>query len=184
MGEGWTPGESQQRKQALSNEEPVELERCSGPIRARGSNGKSVEKENTLRKMMLLAVIAAVVALMLAASPAMAKGNGAKEEKNETPRQQAQEENHFNHFNNFGFFPGQCVGLCNFGFENEFEPNFVGFDNGCWWNGCFNNSFPVFTSSFVDGNNCFCDDDFFRPRSCTPHQILDLNTNEWIWVSC
>jgi hypothetical protein len=123
--------------------------------------------------MMLVAVIAAVAALMMAASPAMAKdngGHGVKEERGESPRLQAAEEGHF--FTP-GFFPQQCVGLCDFGFENEFE-------NGCFDFNC-NGVFPFFTP-FVDGN-CFCDDGFFRERrSCDPHQTLDLNTNEWRWV--
>jgi exosome complex RNA-binding protein Rrp42 (RNase PH superfamily) len=121
--------------------------------------------------MMLVAVIAAVAALMVAASPAMAKDNGGhavKEERGESPRLQAAEEGHF--FTP-GFFPQQCVGLCDFGFENEVE------NNGCF---AFNCGFPVFTS-FVD-ENCFCDDGFFRERSCDWHQTLDLNTNGWRWV--
>lgn len=36
------------------------------------------------------------------------------------------------------------------------------------------------------GLRCRHDDDFFRFRNtCNgPHQTIDLNTGEWIWVSC
>ena len=125
-----------------------------------------------MRKMILLAVMLALAALMLTAAPALAKGNNnaVNEERGETPRQQAQEENRLN--NNFGFFPQQCVGLCDFGFENEnvfFSPV----------NSCFD-----FNCGFEDEDdfaNCFCGGNF-GTASCDLHQILDLNTNQWIWV--
>lgn len=141
--------------------------------------------------MILLAVMLALAALMLTAAPALAKGNhnnAVNEERGEPPRQQAQEEKHFN---NFGFFPSQCVGLCNFGFP---EDNFVGFDNGCFDFNCgFENENVFFTpvNSCFDFNcgfededdfgNCFCGENV-GTASCNLHQILDLNTNQWIWV--
>jgi hypothetical protein len=90
-----------------------------------------------MKKMMLLATVVGVVALMLAAAPAMA--DSLREERKESPRTQLREENNHHFFNNCCF---------NRGFRND------GFVDGFFIR---NNNVPEVvqapTETFVSGNN-------------------------------
>jgi hypothetical protein len=118
-----------------------------------------------MRRIKLVIAVAAVMVAMIvvAAAPAMAKGNNAvKEERGETPRQQANEENHFNNFVGFNSLNGCFDFNCGLSNENGFFN--TDFENGDFENcdfGFENCGFP-FSSSFglVDDNNFFNNDDF------------------------
>ena len=91
-----------------------------------------------MKKMMLLATVVGVVALMLAAVPAMA--DSLREERRESPRTQLREENNHHFFNNCCF---------NRGFRND------GFVDGFFIRN--NNNVPEVvqapTETFVSGSN-------------------------------
>ena len=108
----------------------------------------------------MLAVMLALTALMLAAAPAMAQGNNnnsVKEERGETPRQQAQEERNFNNFDrNDGF----VVFDNDFGDRDDFfdrNDNFIFCESGVFddFGNCvfFPNNFERFPGVFQGIDN-------------------------------